>query len=326
MKRLFLFLLTISTTVSVMMAASTPVMYVEYFLTAHENYLPYIEEVRSAVMDGIGLTQRFTLVDVSSQQSLQIEESRRSSLSNMPDSLSRNGIMKQLGANYILSGHLHTLSCDESSFGEDVIGYMATISLTLKIIDTSNGATVALEDIKFLGQHGGYGKNPNDAVTSLMKHVQKAMPPFINAGFPVDGVFVDTDYTIKKEEKTSCYVTMGKEHGMFEGLRLNAYETKFIAGEKVFKSRATLVVIEVVSDRLCRCKVDQGNEFLATAMKAYKKLAAVDPDNAQPIVVRPSVKEYVPDNSKALNKARVGAGSRAIYNILKEASQDNSKK
>ena len=60
MKRLFLFLLTISTTVSVMMAASTPVMYVEYFLTAHENYLPYIEEVRSAVMDGIGLTQRFT--------------------------------------------------------------------------------------------------------------------------------------------------------------------------------------------------------------------------------------------------------------------------
>ena len=74
MKRIFLFLLMISTSASLLMAASTPVMYVEYFLTANENYLPYIEEVRSAVMDGVGLTQRFTLVDVSSQQSLQIEE------------------------------------------------------------------------------------------------------------------------------------------------------------------------------------------------------------------------------------------------------------
>ncbi|MBR0036832.1 MAG: hypothetical protein IJP70_04250 [Bacteroidales bacterium] len=325
MKRLFLMLSALCTTATLLMAADLPVMYVEYFPIASESYQPFVEEVRNSVIAGIDKTQRFTLVDVASQQSLQIEESRRSSLANMPDSLSRNGLMKQLGAHYILTGYLHTLACEESKFADDVVGYMATLSLSLKIVDTSNGTTVKTQDIKFLGEHGGFGKTADDAVTNLMQHLKKAMVPFIYTGFPVEGIVADTDYQLKKDEMTFCYVTMGKQHGMYNGLKLKAYGCKLIAGEKMFSDKATLTVVEV-SDRLCRCRVESGGHFLASEIKVYKKQAALDPNNAQPIVVRPNSKEYVPDNSKAMNKARVGAGGRAVWSILKEASESTTTK
>ncbi len=304
-------------------ASKPPVMYVEYFSVANENYLQFIEEVRSAVFAGIEQTERFTLVDVASQQSLQIEESRRSSLQNLPDSLSRNGLMKQLGANYILSGTLHTLTCDNYTFGDDVIGYMSTVALTLKIIDTSDGSTLTLEDIKFLGNKGGFAKTtPADALANLMVHIRKAMPPFVNETFPVEGKVVDSDFEEKRGEMLNCYVTMGQKHGMRKGTRLVAYEVKYIAGERITKAHGKLKVVEVVSDGLSRCEVLDEGKYLLEAIKKYHKQVALDPEGAMPVLVRPDVNPYQPDNSKALNKARVGAGSRAVWGILQEAMKE----
>lgn len=264
------------------MAANKPVVYVDYFDYAESVGEAKSEQVRSGVISGLTSFNHIQVQDVDAAYGLKQEDARRSSEAAMSDATARAGEMRQLGANYLIEGYVSQIVTVWKAATElTKAHYEATLMYTIKLIDCENGTVAGAEDYKEYGS----GATTDEAISKCFNTIKGSMSTFVKKYFKMEGIIIDSDYTISKGKMTACYISLGTDDGIQKGVKMEVSVPRVIQGNVTYNKVGELTVQEVVAGSLSQCKVTKGQKELAAAMEEYVSVKAADPANAHPMKV-----------------------------------------
>lgn len=259
---------------------------IDYFTVSNRDDFTNASQMRNQVITGIQSTNRLICIDVDSEKTLVIEESRRYSESAMGDQTARIGEMKRLGANYVLSGNVDNITTEQhTSSYDNSIYYTAEITFTLKITKTEDGSLLGSESIRVSG--GGLlssrATTREKALSNTNSAIKTRMKRFVDVYFPLEGTIAE----IKEEKKgkmISCYISLGSDHGIDNGQLLNVFRIQQIAGRASRIEIGKLKVETVVAGDLSDCKVSKGGDVILKAFASGDPIV-VETAARKPVVV-----------------------------------------
>lgn len=282
--------------------AQKKVMYAGSFTYADNIEEGDVLAVRTAIVSGIIDTQRFDLIDADSKDQLNTEAERRSSEEAMADKAARAGAMQEKAAEYLLYGYIAQCEGIKKIKDDGTVQYTGEVKYTVKVVQASDKKVIASKDFNLSGLKCGIGDSPQSAINDALRHVKNDMKNFVDENFKLKAIVLGEGYEAKtKKEKhkendeeveveievemLTCLVTLGSDHGIEKGQRLDVSVTSMIAGREVNKVIGQLTVQEVMAGDLSQCKVNKGGKEIMTAMKEYLTLVQEAPENAKPLQV-----------------------------------------
>ena len=264
--------------------AQKPVMYAGSFTYADNVEVSNVLEVRSAIVSGIIDTQRFDLIDADSKDQLNTEAERRSSEEAMADKAARAGAMQEKAAQYILYGYI--AQCEGiASDTEGGFNYSGEVKFTVKVVQTSDKKVVASKDFNLSGFKSGGGDTPQAAISDALRHVKNDMKNFVDENFKLKAVVLGEGFETKRDKMQTCLITLGSDHGVEKGQRLDVSVVEIIAGREVNKVIGQITIEQVMAGDLSKCKVSRNGEEILKAMNDYLSLKDQDPENAKELQV-----------------------------------------
>lgn len=244
--------------------AQNQVVVVDYF-TSPSSKSSDVTNLRNHIIEGIYETGRVTLIDVDTEASLAKEASRRTSESSLADQTARLGVMKTLGADFLLTGSATVIKTEK-----DDNRYKGHLVFTLKVVSAENGAIVGSETYEFSGS----ASTPAIAITECFEKAKKAMAAFVSKFFKAKGTIVEMG-EIKNGKPETCYINLGASSGLEKGQVLIVNEVKMIAGVEGVEPIGKLKVEAVVADELAKCSVADGASEILTAFQTGHELRVI---------------------------------------------------
>ncbi len=289
MKKLFLTIALVIAAFSMNAQSQKPVMYAGFF-NWNQSTIDYdfARRVRSSILEGFTATGRFEILDEQSESQLKKEAQRRSSESAMADETSLTEQIQDVAAQYILHGDI--TQCEAVPPTGDSQFYTGNISFTIKVNETKTKKLVASAEISIKDLKAGMGSTAQEAITDALKMVKGQIQDFVDKNFKLKAVIIHEDYTAKGSKLTGCYVTLGSDHGVEKGQKLNVYVANMIAGRETKKKIGSLSITEVMAGDLSSCKVTDGGEELLNALKEYIAIYETSPDKAKALNVETAEK------------------------------------
>ena len=280
-----LMFLAVVAMVALVANAQKPVMYAGTFYKGDKVSEGHALQVRSSIVSGIVDTNRFDVRDTDSDKQLAAESERRASEEAMGDEKARTEVMAEMAAQYLLYGFI--TECDAvKSTTEGGFAYKGNVAYTVKVVETATKKVVATKDFKLTGMLSGGGDTPDEAITDALKHVKNDMKNFVDENFKLKAVVLGEGFEVKKDkEMVSCLITLGSDHGVEKGQRLDVSVINIIAGRETNKVIGQITIQEVLAGDLSQCKVNKGGEEILKAMNDYLKLKDEDPANAKELQV-----------------------------------------
>ena len=257
-------------------------VFFDYFDRPNSVSFIWAEAIRNNVMEGIQKTNRVNLIDVDSRSTLAIEKSRREQDNAAAgNDMDRMKVMTEEGANFLVKGIVTDVTSKETfnSKGES-LGYDASLSFTIKVIDPSNGTTVYTENFKFpkniltdltSGLTKSVAKSADEAVQNCAQTMGKDMKKFVEKAFPTVGKIVELD-EVKGGEAKTAYINLGANNGMAKGAKFEVRVKRMIGGKASFKMLGEAEVTDVESDELSKVKIKKGGKLINEAMEAGQEV------------------------------------------------------
>lgn len=286
MKKFFLFSFTMLLGMLTVLAQDEPQgkpnVFFDYFDRPNNVSFVWAEAIRNNVMEGIQKTNRVNLIDVDSRGTLAIERERREQDNASAGSdMDRMKVMTEEGANFLVKGIVTDVTSKESfnSKGES-LGYDASLSFTVKVIDPSNGTTVYTENFKLpknlltsltSGITKCTAKSADEAVQNEAQNIGKEMKKFVEKAFPTVGKIVELD-EVKGGEAKTAYINLGSENGMAKGAKFEVRVKRMIGGKASFKLLGEAEVTDVESEELSKVKIKKGGKLINEAMEAGQEV------------------------------------------------------
>lgn len=291
-----MFLTAVLAMSAILVNAQKPVMYAGSFTYADNIEVGDVLAVRAAIVSGIIDTQRFDLLDADAKDQLNTEAERRTSEDAMADEAARVGAMQEKAAQYLLYGYIAQCEGIKKINDDGKVQYTGEVKYTVKVVQASDKKMVASKDFNLTGLKCGIGDSPQGAINDALRHVKNDMKNFVDENFKLKAIILGEGYEAKKKkdkkldmevevEMLTCLVTLGSDHGIEKGQRLDVSVTSMVAGREVNKVIGQLTVQEVMAGDLSQCKVTKGGEEIMTAMKEYLTLESEDSKNAKPLQV-----------------------------------------
>ena len=279
------FIVVLMAMVALIANAQKPVMYAGSFTYADNIPVSSVMEVRTAIVSGIIDTNRFDLIDADSEDQLNTEADRRASEDAMADKAARMGAMQDKAAQYLLYGYI--AQCEGMpSDTEGGFKFNGEVKFTVKVVQASDKKLVASKDFNLSGLKSGGGDTPEAAIADALRHVKNDMKNFVDENFKLKAVVIGEGYETKKnKEMTTCLITLGSDHGVEKGQRLDVSVINIIEGRETNKVIGQLTIQEVLAGDLSQCKVTKGGEAILNAMNEYLKLKDEDPEHAKELQV-----------------------------------------
>lgn len=258
-----------------------PVVVVNYFQKSSEVSTGDSELARNAVLAALSHYPRLRVVDVETEASIDEETKRRLKEAALADELARSGQMKQLGADYILEGHVSKLATERKTDDKGKASYKGTVTYTLKVVSTEDG-TVA-----FSNNYTASSSSCDTEAEARTKALNgaKVSCEMIEAVFPLNGTLIDMDYTEKKGKMKTCYVNLGSMHGVSEGMFLDVKSVTNIAGQTVYEEIGVLKIEKILAEGLSECSVVSKGKEILEATKEYTKQKTINEEEAKPLLV-----------------------------------------
>ena len=279
------FIVALMVMVAFVANAQKRVMYAGSFTYADNIPVSSVIEVRTAIVSGIIDTQRFDLIDADSEDQLNTEAERRASEEAMADKAARTSAMQDKAAELLLYGYV--AQCESmKSDTEGGFKYNAEVKFTVKVVQASDKKVVASKDFNLSGLKMGGGDTPEAAIADALRHVKNDMKNFVDENFKLKAVVLGEGYEVKKnKEMVACLITLGTDHGVEKGQRLDVSVVNIIAGRETNKVIGQLTIQEVLAGDLSQCKVTKGGEEILKAMNDYLKVKDEDPEHARELQV-----------------------------------------
>lgn len=259
-------------------------VFIDYFSRPNSVSFPWAEAIRNNVMEGIQNTNRVNLIDVDSKNVLAIEQSRREQdNASAGDDMERLKVMTEEGANLLIQGIVNSVAVTSTTDKNGkVLGYDATLGVTLKVIDPSNGTTVVTKTFNLpksvmglsVSSLTSHSDTEDQAVQTTAKLVGKEMKKFVEEAFPTEGQIVELD-EVKNKEAKSAYINLGAANGMAKGAKFEVRIKRIIGGKTSLKLIGEAEVTDVEGDDLSKVKIKKGGKEINEAM-----------ENGQEVVVK----------------------------------------
>ncbi len=253
--------------------SAKPRMFVESFTYGSNVPRDLAEHIRQKVMTGLATSQRFDLVDETTETSMSMEEQRRLDEKAMADDKTRNQTLSAAGHDYIFSGNVLKYSINETSV-EGKRYYTCTISYSVTVTDVLTSTTVASKAFEHSARtllFSGYDTK-DAAVNASANLAEGDMKDFLVSEFPLEGVFIPLDYEVKKDKLVTCYIELGSAVGVKVDDTFSVLVPTVRAGRTAYNEIGRIKVTEVVDGTLSFCKVVKEGKELYTALNAYLSL------------------------------------------------------
>lgn len=251
-----------------------PVVFVDYFDAPSNANKALIETLRGKVIEGIQETQRLQVIDVASHAELKDEAERRKSESAMGDMTARTSEMRTLGADYIITGTIATMTATEQRDSDNKLYYKGSIHWTIKVIDAATGTLKTTQTFDHSGFTGSRGDTRDEAIAKTCDYAKNSMDNFVNETFPIEGLILKVE-TVKKDKAQTVYIDLGNAQGVTDGQRFNVFLETDIAGEIGRTEIGALSAKEVVSAQRTLCKVTKGGKEIQEAFQKGQKLIVI---------------------------------------------------
>lgn len=251
-----------------------PVVFVDYFDAPSNANKALIETLRGKVIEGIQETQRLQVIDVASHAELKDEAERRKSESAMGDITARTSEMRTLGADYIITGTIATMTATEQRDSDNKLYYKGSIHWTIKVIDAATGTLKTTQTFDHSGFTGSRGDTRDEAIAKTCDYAKNSMDNFVNETFPIEGLILKVE-TVKKDKAQTVYIDLGNAQGVTDGQRFNVFLETDIAGEIGRTEIGALSAKEVVSAQRTLCKVTKGGKEIQEAFQKGQKLIVI---------------------------------------------------
>lgn len=251
-----------------------PVVFVDYFDAPSNANKALIETLRGKVIEGIQETQRLQVIDVASHAELKDEAERRKSESAMGDITARTSEMRTLGADYIITGTIATMTATEQRDSDNKLYYKGNIHWTIKVIDAATGTLKTTQTFDHSGFTGSRGDTRDEAIAKTCDYAKNSMDNFVNETFPIEGLILKVE-TVKKDKAQTVYIDLGNAQGVTDGQRFNVFLETDIAGEIGRTEIGALSAKEVVSAQRTLCKVTKGGKEIQEAFQKGQKLIVI---------------------------------------------------
>lgn len=314
MKKTLIFLVALCSCICA--SAQKPVVVVDHF-TSTTCKAGDLENLRNQVITGIYETGSVTLIDIEAESTMTMEAERRSTELSLADETARIGVMKTLGANYVLTGTASKLSADKKSADH----YTGNVVFTLKVVNAENGSIIGAETYQYSDSSAGNGVSADGALYETLSKVKDAMASFVSKYFKTKGAVVEIG-DLKNGKPKTCYISLGTSSGVKEGDTFIVHEVNMIAAVEVQEAVGKVKVETVLADGLSRCKISSGAEKILSAFQAGHELLVEGVAKKEP---KPDAAEVGRNVMEAGRKAvdigekavRVGEGISRIIKILK---------
>lgn len=251
-----------------------PVVYIEYFARPGGLDPALVEALRSKVIQGIQETNRVTVIDVASKQGLNSEEERRKAESAMGDVTARTTEMRTLGANYIITGDVASMTAAERKDDKGNISYKGSVHWSIKVIDAATGTLKVAKTFAHEGFTGNTGDSRTAAISSTCNYAQHAMDDLVDDAFPIAGLILKVE-TVNKKGAQTVIIDLGTQAGVVKGQKFTIYLEADMAGEMALTEIGSLNAQEILSGKRSICKVIKGGDKVVKAMNNEQKLVIV---------------------------------------------------
>lgn len=252
------------------MPKAKPTVFIESFTgVSNQN----ATAVRNAMLAGMANAGRIEMIDAQSESVAANEELRRTSgniSSGNENVQERLGAIIRLGAEFYVKGNIDALSVSHKK-SDNKTNAVATVMVTLKLIDPSTGRILQTEQLSF--ENTDYDNSESKAMTDAIAGIKSSskVERLVDTFFPIECQLVDVDKT-KKEEATYVYINAGELHGVNKKLKFEVFTVKKVAGREAKKKIGELRVEEIQGEDLSYCKVKNGGKEILAKFKAGEKL------------------------------------------------------
>lgn len=289
MKKLFLIIALAIASLGASAQTAKPVLYAGKFDYNIDN-VSYEERarVRSAILNAFVATNRFEILDKDTEEALDAELNRRASENAMADSTARNEEIVEIAADYIITGYV--TQCEAVPPTGDSKMYTGNVSFTIKVNEVKTKKLIAQGEIAIKDMRAGMGYTDEEAITDALKQVPGQIKDFVDKNFKLKAVILGEEYTAKGSKLATCIITLGSDHGISKGQKLDVFVVNMIAGRQTNKVIGKIQVEEVLAGDLSQCKAIEGADVMLTALNEYLQIRDSQPDKAKELQVQTAEK------------------------------------
>ncbi len=248
--------------------ATKPRMYVEKFIHSEGVDDAFTSLVREKIISALNDSERFNLVDATTEGSMQREEKIRETEKAMADEKTRSQIISAAGHDYILSGKV--LKCAVAKGTKDgKTVYSCDVNYSISVTEVVTSTTAAS---KTFGHSSLNYETKEKAHSGTLTLVNSDIKEFLIDEFPIKGELIPMDYEIKKNKLTTCYIGIGSDIGVKKNDYFSVLFPTIRAGRAIYNKVGVVKVTEVVDGTLSFCKSAKDSKDLKTAIDAYMSL------------------------------------------------------
>jgi len=228
------------------------------FTSTSENQEKYCKMVSETILDDVRKTKRFRIVDIdgSARKKAQEHAQENAHSENWKDAAAG----QDLNATFTLTGSIQSLKFIRINNGQ---GYKATITITIKIMNTSTGAFINNGTQTFSSQGSEIKLTPENALQSALNTINEAVQKYFLDNFPLQ-ISIAKIQT-NKDEKAQTVITYG---GNEFGVMANQVYTVFAIDKSLDKTAplpteiGKIKITKVVNENYSEAKVIKGGDLI----------------------------------------------------------------
>ena len=145
--------------------------------------------------------------------------------------------------------------------------YKALIGVTLHFKDAKTDEVFASPAFNLSQWDVSWIETQEGAMMKALEKLSSTITDYCNKWLPLSANVLEGARD-KKDKQKEVYIDLGSKEGAYEGLHMDVYTVKTIAGKEAKKQIGRLKIMEVLGDDISLCKVQSGGKDIKAALDA----------------------------------------------------------
>lgn len=247
------------------------VVFVDYFTCAPGTGCNGVEMLRNGIMEYMKRNGRIELKEAGSVPALAVKKEEQKSGAFMKDKVAREQLVKRMGVQYAVTGHIRTLRITGKQEAGGGACYVGSLVFALKVKDLSEASVRFSRSYSYAGLTG---RTPAEVIGQAIARMAPEMDAFAQENFKPEGLLVEVERN-RKGDAEEVYVDLGFAQGVRCGQRLDVYAGLPVPHGNGGEMIGVLQVTEVLGDEIAVCKIKKGKKKIG---KAFDLMQLVIPN------------------------------------------------
>ena len=208
-----------------------------------QNHPEFAEQVRAAIIGGIGGGRRLRVIDGQFQPGEVGDDEEAFYIDGNISSITTTS---QTSIHTDSKGHKHSS-----------IEYRGNITATVNIKKVNTDEILSTFDLNTGEYSLSWIESPQKALGKAVKRMSEKLTNAVNMMFPLYASIIEGS-TTKKDKQKEVYIDLGTRYGAYKGMTFHVYSVKVVAGHEAKKEIGRLKISEVEGEDISLCKVTRG--------------------------------------------------------------------